>query len=95
MDGGVRRGVDVVKALARGADSVACGRAYLYGLAAGGFQGVRCSVLLDARRVPRRAPGERPPRRAPGEGPARRAPRKSSLMRTRRGPTREIDDSPL
>jgi L-lactate dehydrogenase (cytochrome) len=39
LDGGVRRGLDIVKGLARGADSVAIGRAYLFGLAAGGYDG--------------------------------------------------------
>lgn len=39
-DGGIRRGSDVVKALALGADACMIGRAYLYGLAAGGEQGV-------------------------------------------------------
>ena len=41
MDGGVRRGVDVVKALALGADAVLAGRAWLFGLAARGEAGVR------------------------------------------------------
>ncbi|HZS33625.1 MAG TPA: alpha-hydroxy acid oxidase [Methylomirabilota bacterium] len=41
MDGGVRRGADVVKALALGARAVLVGRPYLYGLAAGGGAGVR------------------------------------------------------
>jgi isopentenyl diphosphate isomerase/L-lactate dehydrogenase-like FMN-dependent dehydrogenase len=49
LDGGVRRGIDVVKAIARGADSVACGRAYLFGLAAGGFNGVDKSLSLLSR----------------------------------------------
>ncbi|TCP47303.1 L-lactate dehydrogenase (cytochrome) [Tamaricihabitans halophyticus] len=40
MDGGIRRGSDVVKALALGAKAVFAGRAYLYGLAAGGEEGV-------------------------------------------------------
>ncbi|WP_395695831.1 pre-mycofactocin synthase MftD [Nocardioides sp.] len=40
MDGGVRRGSDVVKALALGARSVLIGRAYLWGLAANGQAGV-------------------------------------------------------
>jgi isopentenyl diphosphate isomerase/L-lactate dehydrogenase-like FMN-dependent dehydrogenase len=40
LDGGVRRGGDVVKALALGASAVLIGRAYLYGLAAGGEAGV-------------------------------------------------------
>jgi len=41
LDGGVRRGSDVVKALALGARAVLIGRAYLWGLAAGGEAGVR------------------------------------------------------
>jgi len=41
LDSGVRRGSDVVKALAAGADAVMIGRAYLYGLATGGEAGVR------------------------------------------------------
>jgi heme/flavin dehydrogenase (mycofactocin system) len=40
MDGGVRRGSDVVKALALGAKAVMIGRAYLWGLAANGQTGV-------------------------------------------------------
>ncbi len=40
MDGGVRRGTDVLKALALGARAVLLGRPYLYGLALGGAAGV-------------------------------------------------------
>ncbi|WP_167504673.1 pre-mycofactocin synthase MftD [Streptomyces malaysiensis] len=40
LDGGVRRGSDVVKALALGAKAVLIGRAYLWGLAANGQPGV-------------------------------------------------------
>ena len=40
LDGGVRRGADVVKALALGARAVLLGRAYLWGLAANGQAGV-------------------------------------------------------
>jgi 4-hydroxymandelate oxidase len=40
MDGGVRRGADVLKALALGASAVMIGRAYAYGLAAAGTVGV-------------------------------------------------------
>ena len=40
LDGGVRRGTDVVKALALGARAVLIGRPYLYGMAVGGEEGV-------------------------------------------------------
>lgn len=40
MDSGVRRGTDVVKAVALGADAVLIGRPFIYGLALGGQQGV-------------------------------------------------------
>lgn len=49
LDGGVRRGSDVVKALALGANAVALGRAYLYGLGAGGERGVRRALeIMDS-----------------------------------------------
>lgn len=41
LDGGIRRGGDVLKAIALGARGVFIGRPYLWGLAAGGEQGVR------------------------------------------------------
>jgi isopentenyl diphosphate isomerase/L-lactate dehydrogenase-like FMN-dependent dehydrogenase len=41
IDGGIRRGADVVKALALGARGVLAGRAPLWGLAARGEQGAR------------------------------------------------------
>jgi 4-hydroxymandelate oxidase len=40
LDGGIRRGIDVFKALARGATAVMIGRSYMYGLAVGGSFGV-------------------------------------------------------
>ncbi len=49
VDGGVRRGTDVIKALARGADAVLLGRPILWGLAAGGSKGVG-AVLEMLRR---------------------------------------------
>jgi len=49
MDGGVRRGSDVVKALCLGARAVLIGRAYAYGLAAAGQAGVaRALEILRA-----------------------------------------------
>ena len=44
MDGGVRRGSDIVKALALGADAVLLGRLYAYGLAVGGAAGVEAVI---------------------------------------------------
>jgi len=46
MDGGVRRGTDVVKALCMGAQAVLCGRAYAYGLAAAGEAGVDRAIEI-------------------------------------------------
>jgi 4-hydroxymandelate oxidase len=48
VDGGVRRGTDVVKAIALGARAVLVGRPILYGLALGGTDGVR-AVLRHIR----------------------------------------------
>jgi L-lactate dehydrogenase (cytochrome) len=46
IDGGVRRGTDVVKALALGARACLIGRPYLYGLAAGGQPGVEHALEI-------------------------------------------------
>jgi L-lactate dehydrogenase (cytochrome) len=49
MDGGIRRGSDIVKALCHGARAVLVGRAYAYGLAAAGEAGVtRALEILRA-----------------------------------------------
>ena len=49
LDGGIRRGTDVIKALSLGATAVMIGRAYLFGLGAGGEAGVdRALQLLSA-----------------------------------------------
>ncbi len=46
MDGGVRRGTDIAKAICLGARAVLCGRAYAYGLAAAGEPGVDRAIEL-------------------------------------------------
>jgi len=46
MDGGVRSGQDVIKALALGAKGVFIGRAYVYGLGAMGEAGVAKSLEI-------------------------------------------------
>jgi isopentenyl diphosphate isomerase/L-lactate dehydrogenase-like FMN-dependent dehydrogenase len=46
MDGGIRRGSDIVKALCLGARAVLLGRAYVYGLAAGGHAGVARAIQI-------------------------------------------------
>ena len=46
VDGGIRDGADVLRALALGADAVLVGRPYAWGLATGGEAGVR--AVLDA-----------------------------------------------
>ena len=49
VDGGIMNGADIVAAIALGADAAFVGRAYLYGLMAGGVDGVRriASILSD------------------------------------------------
>jgi len=46
LDGGVRRGVHVLKALARGAKACSIGRPYLYGLGADGERGVKKALQI-------------------------------------------------
>lgn len=69
VDGGVRRGTHVLKALALGANAVSIGRPYLYGLASGGQLGVeralgmlkseleRSMALLGCRTIGELGPG--------------------------------------
>ena len=49
MDGGIRRGADVLKALALGADAVLLGRLDAYGLAVGGADRSRSGDQAAAR----------------------------------------------
>jgi isopentenyl diphosphate isomerase/L-lactate dehydrogenase-like FMN-dependent dehydrogenase len=46
LDGGIRRGSDTVKALCMGARAVLIGRAYAYGLGAGGYDGVARAISI-------------------------------------------------
>jgi len=46
MDGGIRRGTDIAKAICMGARAVLCGRAYAYGLAAAGEAGVERAIEI-------------------------------------------------
>jgi L-lactate dehydrogenase (cytochrome) len=46
LDGGIRRGSDVVKAICMGARAVLVGRAYAYGLGAGGGAGVARAIEI-------------------------------------------------
>src|SRR3546814_2754404 len=52
-DGGIRRGTDVLKAIALGADGCSIGRPYLYGLAAGGEAGVARVLSLFRAEIAR------------------------------------------
>ena len=82
MDGGVRRGSDVVNALALGAKAVSLGRAYVYPLLAAGEPGCgafsRCSAKGSTGRSPPSAYGRsttstRPTSSSPPAGPGCRA----------------------
>ncbi|MGQ0544369.1 MAG: alpha-hydroxy acid oxidase [Betaproteobacteria bacterium] len=53
VDGGIRRGADIVKALALGADMAFVGRAALYGVAAGGEAGARRALQILKTEVDR------------------------------------------
>lgn len=51
LDGGIRRGTDVIKALAFGASAVLIGRPYVFGLAVGGAEGVTRVVQILRREL--------------------------------------------
>ncbi len=53
VDSGFRRGTDIIKAMALGAHSVMIGRAALYGLAAGGEEGVNHALSLLTTEIDR------------------------------------------
>jgi (S)-mandelate dehydrogenase len=53
MDGGIRRGSDVFKALARGAEAVMIGRATFYGVCAGGEPGARRALEILSEELTR------------------------------------------
>ena len=51
LDGGIRRGTDIVKAIGLGADGVMLGRAYAYGLAGAGERGVADIIAILTREI--------------------------------------------
>ena len=53
LDGGIRRGTDILKALALGAKACMAGRPYLYGLAAGGQAGVSRALEIFTSEIQR------------------------------------------
>ena len=53
VDGGIRRGTDVIKAIALGADAVLLGRATLYGLSAAGQAGVERAIHIMCDEIDR------------------------------------------
>jgi 4-hydroxymandelate oxidase len=67
VDGGIRSGSDVVRALALGADAVLIGRPYLWALAAGGEEGVHAalSALVEDTAGRSHCSGRSRPRRSP------------------------------
>ena len=93
MDGGIRRGSDVVKALALGARAVMIGRAYLWGLAANGQAGVEnvLDVLRGGIDSALLGLGLVVDRRARARAPAR--PRRASTARSAYRPRRRPVDA--
>ena len=61
MDSGIRRGVDIFKALALGADAIMVGRPYIWGLGAFGQQGVEraLEILTDELQIAMQSFGTR------------------------------------
>ena len=53
VDGGIRRGSDVIKAVALGADAVLAGRALLYGVAAAGRAGAKRALDILRQEIDR------------------------------------------
>lgn len=51
LDGGIRRGTDIIKAIGLGADGILLGRAYTYGLAAKGEWGVAEAIRILSREM--------------------------------------------
>ena len=62
VDGGVRRGDEIIMALCHGARFVMVGRATLYGAAAGGIPGVQKAIGILREEIDRRWPRSDVPR---------------------------------
>ena len=102
VDGGIRRGGDIAKAMAMGAKAVLVGRAYAYGLAGAGRRGVvraieilradvvRTMALLgcESTRGPRRNYVEVPRRHRVEHAGPRRPHRPTPVRRGNQGPLR-------
>jgi isopentenyl diphosphate isomerase/L-lactate dehydrogenase-like FMN-dependent dehydrogenase len=89
VDGGFRRGTDVVKAVALGASAVLIGRPYLYGLAAGGEAGVRrvlevllAEIDLTLALLGAASPADLTPDMVGGPAPVERPPKRAISPRS-------------
>ena len=88
VDGGIRRGADVVKALALGARAVLAGRAPLWGLAARGEQGAREVLELLREEIELAHGADRLPRRPRRSRAATSAPALARALATVRASAR-------
>ena len=67
LDGGIRRGSDVVKAIALGARACMLGKAFNYGVAALGERGVELAIDILQREIDRALRPGQPPHAGPAQ----------------------------